>query len=465
MAELSTTYIGHQSWLVSAESTHILIDPVLTRGFGFSEHLEFTVFPHREVLVDRLPAIAAVVLTNEHLDHFHIPSLKLLPPTVEVYLPDTAPAVVFDALDRLSLRHHALRDAEVAMIGPIQCRLLAGPADSPKWEHRVHAAHLRTDTDRGVLIQSDNAIDYAKIQRLDLAPRVFIATNNAQVPHVEGSGAFDNLLAPTAEGHLGGLSILNSVVNLPTAQLPGVHYVLLSGAGYTIDPHGRSMFKWTNPQQLSRIARNLSFGAELVGLDPGQTLTATGEITNSDFVVLGSTEPGTAAAPLDEVLAKPRAILPPAATDELTILVDDILAELNGIAPVLINSRFGRALLNVNTYLSGPTGPVRFALHLRHGDHAATIGFDVNTSAFTRIEGDLRDCAFTIPFGMDVYARDLLGALRGELQIWELATAGTAQWFVGDRFDSPVAFFYEVLSEQVRPDLARELYARAELLK
>ena len=59
----------------------------------------------------------------------------------------------------------------------------------------------------------------------------------------------------------------------------------------------------------------------------------------------------------------------------------------------------------------------------------------------------------------------LLWVLRGELQIWELATAGTAQWFVGDRFDSPVAFFYEVLSEQVRPDLARELYARAELLK
>ena len=112
MAELSTTYIGHQSWMVSTESTHILIDPVLTRGFGFSEHLEFTVFPHREVLVDRLPAIAAVVLTNEHLDHFHIPSLKLLPPTVQVYLPDTAPAVVFDTLDRLSLRHYALRDAE-----------------------------------------------------------------------------------------------------------------------------------------------------------------------------------------------------------------------------------------------------------------------------------------------------------------------------------------------------------------
>ena len=246
----------------------------------------------------------------------------------------------------------------------------------------------RLEDDQTLLVQSGKPVGVFQTHKD--APRVFIATNNAQVPHVEGSGAFDNLLAPTAEGHLGGLSILNSVVNLPTAQLPGVHYVLLSGAGYTIDPHGRSMFKWTNPQQLSRIARNLSFGAELVGLDPGQTLTATGEITNSDFVVLGSTEPGTAAAPLDEVLAKPRAILPPAATDELTILVDDILAELNGIAPVLINSRFGRALLNVNTYLSGPTGPVRFALHLRHGDHAATIGFDVNTSAFTRIEGEVR---------------------------------------------------------------------------
>lgn len=465
MAELSTTYIGHQSWMLSSGSTHILIDPVLTRGFGFSEHLEFTVFPHREVLVDRLPAVAAVVLTNEHLDHFHIPSLKLLPPTVEVYLPDTAPAVVFDALERLSLRHHALRDAEVARIGPIQCRLLAGPADSPKWEHRVHAAHLRTETDRGVLIQSDNAIDYAKIQRLDLAPRVFIATNNAQVPHVEGSGAFDNLLAPTTEGQLGGLSILNSVVNLPTAQLPGVQHVLLSGAGYTIDPHGRPMFKWTDPQQLSRIARNLSFGAELVGLAPGETLTATGEITTTDFVILGSAETDAEAPALDDVLAKPRAILPAAPTDELSAFVDHILAELNGIAPVLINSRFGRALLNVNTYLSGPTGPVRFALHLRHGELAAAIGFDVNTSAFCRIEGDLRDCAFTIPFGMDAYARDMLGALRGELQIWELATAGTAQWFVGDRFDSPVAFFYEVLSEQVRPDLARELYARADLLK
>ena len=130
--------------------------------------------------------------------------------------------------------------------------------------------------------------------------------------------------------------------------------------------------------------------AELVGLAPGETLTATGEITTTDFVILGSAETDAEAPALDDVLSKPRAILPPAPAEELSALVDHILDELNAIAPVLINSRFGRALLNVNTYLSGPTGPVRFALHLRHGDHAATIGFDVNTSAFTRIQGDLR---------------------------------------------------------------------------
>lgn len=59
--------------------TRILVDPVVEASFGHSPRLRFEIHPARRIDLDLMPRVDAVVVTNEHLDHFHLPSLRRLP--------------------------------------------------------------------------------------------------------------------------------------------------------------------------------------------------------------------------------------------------------------------------------------------------------------------------------------------------------------------------------------------------
>ncbi|MCX2711276.1 hypothetical protein [Mycolicibacterium sp. J2] len=138
--------------------------------------------------------------------------------------------------------------------------------------------------------------------------------------------------------------------------------------------------------------------------------------------------------------------------------LERLLAELRWLEPLLINSTLGFAMAGAHEYQGNLTDAGRLYLHLRgtNGDYVG-IEFDLARSAFVRSNRSLREALFTVPFGLDAFLDDFLDVLSGRRQIWELCTAGTAQWYDADRLASPVAFLYEVLSEQVRPDLARKL--------
>ena len=75
---MKLTMIGHQSWSLQAGNNHVLIDPVLGRGFGSDADRQFAIVPTRNVDLHRMPAVDGIVLTTEHLQHFHPASLRRL---------------------------------------------------------------------------------------------------------------------------------------------------------------------------------------------------------------------------------------------------------------------------------------------------------------------------------------------------------------------------------------------------
>jgi L-ascorbate metabolism protein UlaG (beta-lactamase superfamily) len=66
------TWVGHASWLVQLDGVSLLIDPVFSHRVGPGVRRQ--VPPGLEL--ERLPGIAAQLVTHNHYDHLDVPSLK-----------------------------------------------------------------------------------------------------------------------------------------------------------------------------------------------------------------------------------------------------------------------------------------------------------------------------------------------------------------------------------------------------
>jgi hypothetical protein len=466
------TFIGHQSWLVEVGGARVLVDPMLTRSFGHSPRLRFEIHPAREVSTADLPPLDAVVVTNEHLDHFHLPSLALLDPDVPVLMPRTMPTVCVEEVRalgrtvRLLPLHHAER------VGGAEVLLLPGGEGAPMWENRVVSVYLRDAATGGggVFVQSDTATATPPAE-LGCTPEVFIATHNGQVPPAGHLGAFDNMLpvgtAAAPEGT--GLRLLRDVLHEATDHFESVRHLAFSGGGYVQVPAKHGEFLWADYRELAGLASRLSLNIEVLGLTPGSraVVGASTEIGQVDWI-----EP---AAPTEPVLPSDRdddadpdlgAAIPPLFERELTDADRSLVrAELDAMAPLLMQSALGRHLITVNEYLDQPVGPHRFAVHLRgfaqatdEDDGSRVFALNLNSACFDEMDVSLREALFSTPSGIDTNAADLLAVLTGRIHIWELAVSRFRQWYLCDRMDSPVGFLYGYFSEQVRPELARLLY-------
>jgi L-ascorbate metabolism protein UlaG (beta-lactamase superfamily) len=77
------TWVGHSTVLLELGDVRLLTDPVLTPRVA---HLR------RHVAFDRdvLRGVDAVLISHAHLDHLHVPSLRLLPPDTTLIVPQGA---------------------------------------------------------------------------------------------------------------------------------------------------------------------------------------------------------------------------------------------------------------------------------------------------------------------------------------------------------------------------------------
>lgn len=469
MMPITTTFIGHQSWLVEIDGTRLLVDPVLTDSFGNTRELRFEIYPARTVDVDAMPDIDAVVVTNEHLDHFHLPSLSLVPNHVPILLPALTPTVCVAALRDLGKSVRLLGHGQAETVGAADVVLLQGSPDAPIWESRVACAYLTPrGTQGGVLVQSDTAFDDHP-SLLALEPDVLIATHNGQVPPAGASGAFDNMLPlpPEAAEQTTGLQLLNAVLNDAVERFPSARWVLLSGGGYVQVPAKHGEFLWSDFTELAELANRLTMKARMVGLRPGEQAELSGpEARTSRASWILPASPVVPVAPADR---NARREVDPGA--ELSPVFDRtvgdreralLLQGLDELAPLLLNAPLGRSLLATNDYLGEPTGSLRFAVQLLRFEPGRDVGYalNINTAKFEATALDVRSAVYSVPSGIVVHASDLAAVFAGEVHIWEVATSRMRQWYLTSRLDSPVGFLYGALSEQVRPDLAARLYRR-----
>jgi hypothetical protein len=86
---MRATFLGWQSWMVSSETTRILLDPVLTGEVGRGPRgtrSAYPFWPPQQFKWDAFPPVDALVLTHEHEDHFDVPTLARIDRRVPVYL-------------------------------------------------------------------------------------------------------------------------------------------------------------------------------------------------------------------------------------------------------------------------------------------------------------------------------------------------------------------------------------------
>lgn len=85
------TYLGNQGWLFDAGDATVAVDPIFGPEFGRGPAgARYACHPPRRWRLDALPPLDALVVTHEHEDHLHLPSLARVDRRVPVYLSSRA---------------------------------------------------------------------------------------------------------------------------------------------------------------------------------------------------------------------------------------------------------------------------------------------------------------------------------------------------------------------------------------
>lgn len=479
------TFVGHQTWHISDGRNSVLLDPILCRAFG-PTGVPFEVWPPRDVDTTAMPDLAALILSHEHLDHFHLPSLDRLARTIPLYTGMTVPVAVVEAIEALGFTVHRRDFTEPLIIGDLEITLYPAGAKTMFWESRVAQPLIRLvgEDGGGVFIGVDADLSDTYLARLEdgavPVPDLAIVSNNSQsVPY--GAPSTDTNLLPGLDGphqRSTGLYVLHSLLLGYLAPLTGVRQVALCGNGFTapLAPHGP--FLYGDHRALAEHANALQHLFTVHGPRPGDilTLTSDGEVTCStaswitpdleaETVQLDKLATFLAAGPQQVAPVATTAALDPAVWAEAA---EVLAAELPCLALALLTTRTGTLAVGMNEYLAGePLGGERLALRLldppgRPGE-AEVWMWDVTGPAFIRqTEQTSREQDMArVPFGIELFHQDMIALLQGRAQIWDIMGGSSQGWHVGDPLDSPVYALLAAYGEHQRPDLAAACYARS----
>ena len=138
---LHATWLGHSTVLLKVDGVTMLTDPVFSDRAGLSLGpmtlgLKRLVAP--AISLNRLPQVDLIVLSHAHMDHFDIPTLRLLENR------HTSVITAARTSDLLRPRRYRevreMRWGDIARVGPTRIRAL---------EVKHWGARMRTDTYRG----------------------------------------------------------------------------------------------------------------------------------------------------------------------------------------------------------------------------------------------------------------------------------------------------------------------------
>jgi hypothetical protein len=445
---------------------------VLSESFGTSEELQFRIYPYRRINLSAMPPPDAVVITNEHLDHFHLQSLMLLRPGTRILVGDLFPDVCRRAIEECGHVVQTLPDERPVKVKDLAVSLYRCAPASKFWEKRVCHAVISSIHLGSVIIQSDGLVSESLIRDARMGVlgdiSLFIATNNAQVPPQGAAGTYENLLPLNAGRPPAlGVDIFHEVLCAIPEQVGSIPHLAVCGGGYVQFPAKHGHFRWSDARALQRYLAPLSL-AQMVHIpEPGQCLRLRRcgdeiecDVTQSHWVERLDTASSESFVHMESEWFQ-RSVFGEVSNSEIKDALEQALASLNFLAPILVSTPFGQGVAACHQYVGGPVGGIRFAVRLFNDSPSmmTSFGLDITDAKFFPLEMTEEEVLTSVPFGIDVHIADWNALNEGRLQIWELATARMRQWYMGmDPLFSPIAFFYCLFSEQVRPSLAARMY-------
>ncbi|WP_026058018.1 MBL fold metallo-hydrolase [Streptomyces sp. SS] len=472
---LRLTFLGHQTWLVEGDGHRILVDPVLGPGFGLSPALEFRIWPPRDVDITVMPPLDALVLTHEHLDHFHLPTLDRLDRGLTVFTGPLLPAAVSDSIESLGFTVRRIDHTGTIRYGDLTMQLFPAGARTLFWEKRVVQPVCRVGDGPAVVIGVDADLSDVYVQEVQTGrlpmPRMAVVSNNSQIrPPQADSG---NLLPGAGDdrSRKSGLRVMNDLLLDYLQPLDGLTDVALCGNGFlpANSPHGPYLYADHPAMAATANASQDLFTVH--GPRPGDRLTvpADGPVTSDrvGWVTIDTDFEATQLAAHTAYLAEPFApplipIAPP--LDDMTAALAELAEELPRLARELVPTAAAQLSVSVHEYLPGPLGPHRIYLGLTGGPGGSTLHYAWNASstAFDPVGPLALDEAMGVyPFGMVLPLQDLIGILRGHVQVWDVAGTTAQFWNIGRPLDSLVYGLFAVYGEHQRPELAARSYAYA----
>ena len=397
----------------------MLIDPILTPGWGFTPAMGLQVWPPRAVDLGAMPPIDAVLLSHEHEGHFEIPSLLRLDRRVPIYLSDRASRAMPAFLRGLGFAVHPIRNDAELRIGSLLLHTLCPShrrAISDEWE--VLPLLVRDEANHGSFFTTiDAGLTDAMWQRcreILPAPGLFAVTTNAN----DFSFVADHLPARDDTAEITAFHMARLIRRLRREWGEAAAWLLV-GQGFSFGDAQSFLNGAAFPfcvEAMSKIISDLHPEAPMRWLSPGTTAVMQG----------GALAEIHRRAPFVQPL--PRTAWPGRGTGNPTWLesytpatgqttlgpgeLEALQAELDLFATYLHVRRFSRAGNMIPREIRQGRSPT-LAIVARDGDGAYVWAYEPQACRFTAVE--VEDPAATYAIVFECWATDLLASLRCEV--------------------------------------------------
>lgn len=457
---MSFIFLGHQGWIITGPEISVAINPNIYNGFGSNFEPDFFIYPYRVVEKEFLPKIDAIILSTEHIQNFHPPTLEFFAqknPNIKIFIHQLFPKCAVQALERLNVSIHRLKDGEHYKLGPqIGCRLFANPGGVLPWDRR--AASIVIDNEcKYHLFQSDTKFSDAlvgKFCEIETEIENIFVTINSPTNSSDQCIGLDNLL-PISNGSITDWSEVLITSLLDNLQkLPFSRNLILIGSGYR--DKGCHISPNMSMQELATYANELSLGTKVYSPVPGEEYTEEFLFKSSVSWINLTQAPFEKESKDDNSSSWPPPLAPQPESSSIS-LSQEILDE---IGKALTTSDFGRQLPLIDEFLGRELGKFRFIIQVLDDHNSFELKYDLTTARFEEHPYSGFSAIRKFPFGIIIHKSDLIAIFEGSAQIWEVSICSARQWYVGDRFKSPMAFFYQYFNEGINQQIAKINFLR-----
>lgn len=416
----STTFLGHQGWTFQTDEACLLVDPLLREEFGEAQALEYRVHPPRDLRLEALPPVDAVVLTHEHDDHFDLPSLALLDRRIPILLSARSSTAAHHILRQMGFQVRPLVPATPVRFGDLEVLPLWGDHvqayTADEWDTLPYLVS-QTGGDGSFFSAVDVEVVPAHIelvrQRCE-RPGLVAWTNNAldwshvftwQSPPGDQTAHFAQLM-DRAHG------MIAHFWGEPAATLTCAGGFSFCGEQAWLN---QRVFH-ADMDRLCRAMEALYPTRRVVATRPGQTFRMLGNQlveTLEEAAFLGTAP--MASWPARVQVAIDRLPDYPPATGRTTLTDDDVAllhSRLAEFARMLVGSPLFKALYSIPDAAVQGRAPT-FAFALRDAQRPLVLEYNPNGCIFQ--PGRMERPYETYLAGMECWGSDLLAVLGGEL--------------------------------------------------